>query len=250
MPAPVRTESSRGEPSVQISFYRRMKQQRVYPFVVRWRKGTPVPGQKINLRLRMAGAQVEPFEQTLDAGKPEQAATFFVTPLARGWMRAERLEIIHDGRKVQDVPLTSKAVTHCLTWCLLLLALIAPFFMHNWIKHSSFLETTTFDSRGFKAIKANRSEDDVRRAVHFAITDNAPEMPDVIDEYVPSLNENLKAARRWTANEYGHLVFVSADQPVAFYTALFFLGLALFSAVIHRDMRRSAVSKPISLVSQ
>lgn len=253
MASPVRTASSRGEsslPPVQIMYYRRMKLQRVYPVVVQWGKGAaPAAGQKIKLRLLMAGAQIVPAEQTLDAGKLDQAATFFVTPLARGWLRAQRLQIIHEGRKAQDVAMVSKAVTHRLTWCLLLLAVIAPFLMHNWIKNSSFLETSTFDVRGIKAIKANRSEDDVRRAVHFAIADNVPEMPEVIDEYLPSLNENLKDARRWVAHEYGHLVFVSADQPIAFYTALCFLGLALFSAVTHRDLRRRVISQPIQLVS-
>src|SRR5688572_29933558 len=111
MPPPVRSASSRSEPSlpsVEVSYYRRMKLQRVYPFVVRWRKGAaPAPREKVTLRLLMAGAQVLPTEQTLDAGKPDAQETFYVTPLARGWLRAQRLEILHNGRKVQELPLAS-----------------------------------------------------------------------------------------------------------------------------------------------
>src|SRR5262245_57073851 len=99
MPTPVRSASSSGGaslPPVEVAYYRRMKLQRVYPFVVCWRRGArPTPGEKVTVRLLMAGAQVLPAEQALDAGNPNAQATFFVTPLARGWLRAQRLEIVH-----------------------------------------------------------------------------------------------------------------------------------------------------------
>ena len=37
--------------------------------------------------------------------RPDAEATFYVTPLARGWLRGERLEVLVNGRKVQELRL-------------------------------------------------------------------------------------------------------------------------------------------------
>lgn len=231
-----------------------MKLQRVYPVVVRWRKGTaPTAGQKITVRLLMAGAQILPTEQVLDAGKPDAAATFYVTPLARGWLRAQRLEIIHDGRKVQEVPLASKATTHRLTWCMLLLTFLLPWFINTYVKHSPFLESTSPGPNNVKVTKINLGVDSntnksrILTDVEKTWSDNLPEMPEIVDEYVPQLKPALKNAREWSAETYVELVHASQLQPYSFFGGMIFLFLTLASAVTHRDMRRKRLSKPIPL---
>ncbi|MCI0681641.1 MAG: hypothetical protein L0Y71_06025 [Gemmataceae bacterium] len=254
MPSPVRSSSSSREPSlppVEVSYYRRMKMQRVYPFVVRWRRGAaPAPGERVTLRLLLAGAQVLPSEQTLDAGNPAAQATFFVTPLARGWLRGQRLEIVHHGRKVQELPLASKACTHRLTWALLLLTLLAPWFIHSYVRNSPFREVAAVDvNTGVKVIKENLRRENQVHDVDKAIRDNVPEMPGLIDSNLPQLNPALKDARHWTADTYIHIVNASQLQPYAFYGAMLFLVLTLSAAVTHRDVRRTRVGRPIPLAS-
>src|SRR4051812_29289199 len=98
-----------GAPQVQVHYYRRMRPNRVYPVVVSW-KGAARTAAPVTVRLVMAGAQVVPPEQTLEPGRDERA-TFYVTPLARGWLRGERVEVLQDGRKVQEIRLPCKATT-------------------------------------------------------------------------------------------------------------------------------------------
>ncbi len=121
-------DASRSAPSaippVKIRYYRRMRPNRVYPFTVGWKGGARTSGEPVVVRLVMAGAQVVPAEQTLDPARPDDRATFFVTPLAKGWMRGERLEVVQGGRKVQEIRLGCKVTTQRLTWLLLLLTIV------------------------------------------------------------------------------------------------------------------------------
>src|SRR5262245_2260484 len=110
-----------GAPQVQVRYYHRMRPNRVYPVVVSW-KGGARAAAPVTVRLVMAGAQVVPAEQTLEPGG-DGRVTFHVTPIARGWLRGERLEVLQDGRKVQEIRLPCKATTQRLTWLLLLLTI-------------------------------------------------------------------------------------------------------------------------------
>ena len=56
------------------------------------------------------GAQIVPSEVALDPAKPDKAATFYLTPLALGWLPGVRVEVVHQGRKVQEIPLPCKTV--------------------------------------------------------------------------------------------------------------------------------------------
>ena len=248
MPTPVRSGGGASLPSVEVAYYRRMKLQRVYPWVVRWRKGAaPAAGEKVTLRLLMAGAQVLPSEQTLDAGNPNAQATFYVTPLARGWLRAQRLEIVHNGRKVQEVPLASKATTHRLTWALLLLTVLVPWFINAYVKHSPFVDRPTYDlTTGAKILQLNPT---VAQTVENSLASNVPEMPALINDNLPQVNDTLIETRRQAAEGYVILIQESQHQPLAFYAGLIFFVLALVSAVAHRDARRTRASKSISLSS-
>ena len=115
MPPPARSSGPALAP-VQVTYYRRLKHQCVYPVVVRWKKGAaPTPGRKVTLRLLLAGAQVVPSETTLDAGKPQDHATFQVTPLAKGWLRAQRLAseaLRKSGRSMRKAGRATPVVRH------------------------------------------------------------------------------------------------------------------------------------------
>src|SRR5689334_7664682 len=82
---------------VQVRYYKKMKLQRVYPVVVRWGRRdrrAPAGTPPITLRLLMGGAQVVPAEQQISANDPDATATFYVTPVATGSLRNEKLEVL------------------------------------------------------------------------------------------------------------------------------------------------------------
>src|SRR5262245_38345424 len=124
--APAR-DTSRTAPQVRVSYYRRMRPHKVYPFVVSLAGGAAAA--PVTLRLVVGGAQVVPFEQTLEPGNPDARATFYVTPLAKGQLRGERLEVLQGGAKVQEIRLPCKVTTQRLTWVLLLLTVLVA----RWI---------------------------------------------------------------------------------------------------------------------
>jgi hypothetical protein len=231
---------------VQVTFYRRMKMQRVYPVVVRWRQGAaPAPGHTASVRLLLAGAQVVPAELRLDPAKPTDQAAFYVTPLARGWLRAQRLEILFDGRKVQELPLASKAVTQRLALCLLVLTFVVPWLVHSYVVHSPYRYAERLDPA--TRAKAYDIVSDVGERFEKSLAESLPDMPAVVDEYVPAINEGLKQGRHQVAHAYGQLVNASQTEPYTFYAFLIMLGLTVFAALTHRDVRRRRVGKPIPL---
>jgi hypothetical protein len=117
-------------PRVQVRYYKRMRLGRVYPVQVGWARGTrgPVSGP-VTVRLVMAGAQVVPLEQPLDTSRPDARATFHVTPIARGWLRGERVEVLREGRKIDEVKLPCKVTSQRCTWFLLFLTFFIPFWV-------------------------------------------------------------------------------------------------------------------------
>src|SRR4051794_20293229 len=119
---------SAGSPHIQFRHYRRMRPNRVYPFVVSWRESGRGTGPVV-VRLVMAGAQVVPAEHTLDPAHPGDQVTFHVTPPARGQLRGERLEVVQDGRKVQELRLPCKVTTQRLTWFFLFLTLVVAWWV-------------------------------------------------------------------------------------------------------------------------
>src|SRR5262245_23436911 len=129
-PTPQRPENTL--PPLRVVYYRRMRSQRVYTFKVGWsnkeQSRPPAGARPVTLRLLMAGAQVVPSEQTLDPTKPDASARFYVTPLAKGHLHGERLEILIDDRKVQEVPLQCRVTSQRSTIALLLLTILVPWF--------------------------------------------------------------------------------------------------------------------------
>src|SRR5688572_25987131 len=128
-----KTKGSRSEPTVPplvVRYPRRLRPQKVYTVQVSWktREKPKVAGARpYTVRLVMAGAQVVPAEQWMDPNKPAARANFYVTSLARrGWLKGERLEVLADGEKVQEIGLPAKVTTQRTTWILLLLTFLIP----------------------------------------------------------------------------------------------------------------------------
>lgn len=228
--------SERHLPALRVRYYRQLKPQRVHTAEVYWHgSGEPARGE-ITVRLLAAGAQVVPAEQNLDCAKPDVKAVFYITPLARGWLRNEKLEVLANNRKVQEIPLASKVVGQKFTWFLLLCTLLVPWFITEFIKHSPMTETTRLADGRLK----HRY---VAKEVEAYFSDNLPSLPKAWRG--GPVDTNLHSARDWIAERYQQLVQVSGIEPIAFYVACVLAALTLVSAFLHMPKRRRASGKPI-----
>jgi hypothetical protein len=130
--------SPRGDallPPLVVHFRQRMKRQCLYPLVVRWSRGdygyVPVAGENAAVILRpiVPGALVVPSELLLNAVNPDASATFHVTPLARGSLAGARVEVLHQDRRVQSLPLPMRVYRLSPSAVLLALAFLIPLFL-------------------------------------------------------------------------------------------------------------------------
>ena len=237
------TAAGRGEgraerflPALRVRYYRQLKPQRVHTAEVHWHKAGEAARGEITVRLLAAGAQVVPAEQTMDCAKPDAKAVFYVTPLARGWLRGEKLEVLANNRKVQEIPMASKVVGQKLTWFLLLCTLFAPWFISEFIKHSPMTETTRLADGRIK----HRF---VAKEVEAYFSDNLPALPKSMRG--GTVDKDLHEARDWVAARYQQVVQVSGIEPIAFYAGCVLAVFTLVSAYLHMPKRRRATGKPI-----
>jgi hypothetical protein len=220
-----------------VRYMRRMKRQRVYTYEVRWQDRSRRPASSstpVVVRLVVAGAQVVPSERTMDAKGPQERALFYVTPLARGWLRGERLEVLVDGRKVQEIPLPSKVVSQRATWALLLLTIVVPWFWSAWIKQGEF----------------TRSRDQPGTRLEKWIEDDFPGVPDLVADKVPAAADFLLDIRSHLRAGLNFLHYYSFEFPLVFTIAAAFLVLTALSLILHRDRRKRRVGKPIPVPEQ
>jgi hypothetical protein len=238
---PAGREPSEAEPAlpgVRVTYYRRMKRQRVYSVTVGWdkrRKERPpaaAEGVPVIVRLIMAGAQVLPSERVLDPFKPDDRATFFVTPLARGWLRGETLEVLVGGRKVRQVRLRAKVVSQRPTWVLLALTFLVPWFLLTYFKYSPLQDPTQTPGRSLEE----------------RIRENLPELPAVVDEKAPAVRDTLLVAPENFGNFYEVACKYVREQPVAFYATLVLLVLTLLSWFCHRERSKRVRTAPLPLL--
>src|SRR5262249_17397978 len=155
------------------------------------------------VRLLAAGAQVLPSEQPLD---PTGAAKFYLTPLARGWLAAERVEVLHEGRKIQEIPLATKVVSRRRVWILLLLTILLPWFILAFLRYAPVTE-----SIGKDRVRAG----DIHRIERF-VDANLPALPDVQfvqdnKELQTFYNDHLPHV---IAGFIGDLIQLSREQPL------------------------------------
>jgi hypothetical protein len=120
-------------PALVVHLHRSMKRQALYPLVVRWSRADYGYGGGKNatviLRPVVPGALVVPAELLLNAGNPDASATFHVTPLARGSLSGARIEVLHQDRRVQSVPLPMRVYRLSPSALLLALAFLIPLFL-------------------------------------------------------------------------------------------------------------------------
>jgi hypothetical protein len=221
-----RPTTAPGFPALVVRYYRRMKPRKVYPVEVRW-GSTPRPigtVKQITVRLLAAGAQVVPTEQVLDASRPELGATFFVTPIADGWLRAQRLEIVTQGRKVQELPLATKVVRRCWAWFFLIMAFVLPWLL---MQARSTNEKWLTDS----------------------LQANVPELPEFVTNSVPDAANWLKEGETRTGDVYaGFHQFIHAHN-VVFPTVVVCLLLAMWGWFSSRDRRGKRWTNPIPVTA-
>lgn len=234
---PARPPAESALAPLRVSYYRRMSRQRVYAVTVGWHsrgKAPPPAGPKVgpvSVRLIMAGAQVIPSEQALNPRRPETSATFYVTPLARGWLRAERLEVIADGRKVHEVRLPTKVVSQRPTWVLLALTLLVPWFLLTYFRYDPLRDGLLTPGQTLE-----------RR-----ILENVPEFPGFVGENAPQVASWVEEIPRQLGAWYDVGQRHVQETPVAFYAAAVLLVLTLLSWVSRRDRRKVIRTGPLPL---
>ena len=231
-------------PPLKVTYYRRMSLQRVYGVTVAWhnrdKRRPPAGTGPVLVRLLMAGAQVVPSEQPLDPAKPDAKAAFYVTPLARGWLRHECLEVLLNGRKVQELPLPAKVTSQKMTWLFLVLAFLVPWFLLSWCKYS-VLKSPEKGRGGTPG-----------QILQAHITDNLPPVPDLPEAVKNTGVEDALTAPPEYAGKFYELLWINSGTEghhLPYYTALTFLVLAFVSWLAHNDRRRRKVGKPIPLPS-
>jgi hypothetical protein len=220
-------------PPLRVKYHSRMRLQRLYPVEVRWntRERAPETAPSITVRLIMAGAQVVPTEHTMTPAHPENPAIFYVTPLARGSLRHEKLEILSGGKKVQEIPLNARVVSQKTTYILLALAFLVPWFLVNY---GHYDPVGGPDTPKPGVILEQR------------LNDNLVEMPEFIAQNAPWLENILTAFPERMGNVY-EMLYLKRFDGLAFYAAAIFLFLALLSGLIHGEKVKKRSGSPISL---
>jgi hypothetical protein len=261
-------ESSRPSalPQVKIRYYRRMRPNRVYPFVVSW-KGGRGSGDPVTVRLVIGGAQVVPAEQSLDPTRSDDRATFYVTPLAKGMLRGERLEVVQDGEKVQEIRLPCKVTTQRLTWVLLLLTIIVGWWIAPAIaepieetapqtEEEKLTEQVTMKLPPAKAMETRVSRhlphvlpgvseyltEYVSKDVSKTVTDELESVPGRIGDVYAWLHLNQLKRVKPPGKRESHL----EGFPIAETMVVVMILLTLFSWLTHLERRKARVGRPIA----
>ncbi len=109
----------------------RMRCRRVHPLRVKLDLAQPVAAAALtaagplSVRPVLPGCLVVPEELSVNPG---EAATFQVTPLARGDLRDARLEIDWAGQRLPACPLSVRGTSETPAWVLAILTLVLPIF--------------------------------------------------------------------------------------------------------------------------
>jgi hypothetical protein len=133
-PARETRPSPPASPHLSVRYWKRMRINKVYPVVVSC-AGRP-GGDPISVRLVVAGAQVVPAEQPMDPGQPGEKVTFYVTPLANGGLRGERVEVLQHGQKIQEIRLPSKVTSQKGTLVWLFLMFFVPWLLWHYFMYA------------------------------------------------------------------------------------------------------------------
>lgn len=215
-------------PAVEVQYYRRMRPRRVYPVVVRWAEPPKPPGpggvRLITLRLQAGGAQIVPAEVTLDTAQPDAEAAFCITPLAEGWLRAQHLDLLVKGQKVQELLMASRVVGHRWTWTFLFLAIALPLLLAG-IRHMD------------------------GDWLHRAIAAHVPPVSDAVKNTLPFADHWWSGFWHWTGDVYAELHRRLGERYIIFPTFVACVLMALWAALRHREGRVTRVGRPVTLMA-
>jgi hypothetical protein len=228
-PAPAGFARGRNEnvlPPLRVTYYRQMRRQRVYQATVSWYKGStmrpPSGVEPIRVRLIMAGAQIVPSEQVLDPSDPDATVRFYVTPLADGKLRAEHLEVLIQGRKVQEVLLPARVVNQRRTWMMLLMAVLMPWMIFTYVRPPAAAEMIPYEA-------------------------NEINLPKYVTNRVPQLPGMLKDASYYATAALQSLHDQVKSDLLEVYWCAGFLLLTLLSWWMRLSKRKRRVGNPIPL---
>jgi hypothetical protein len=121
---------------VRVRFCRRMKVQRVYRMVVELKpeKGTATgagTGESVIARPLVPGAYVQPAEQELGPKGFNSKITFSIAPLAQGGLKKARLQILHQGRILEEIRTPMRGTSQRKTLLFALLTLLSLAYLLN-----------------------------------------------------------------------------------------------------------------------
>jgi hypothetical protein len=267
-PGPQRAASSREAqrgygraPALSVRFWKKMRIQKVYPVDVTWVGAGRDGGEPITLRLVMAGAQVVPSELTLDPNEPRAKATFYVTPLAQGGLRGEKLEVLQQGKKIQEIrtPCTVTSQRGTLFW--LFLAFFLPWLMMHYFMYSPVGYKPPLKHDGtekivskpwlekVRVLDAKKNEVDVEvdiagaKLITERIKQNTP------SELEEPLGETYEDIRSFPGDAYANAFqqYHELKQPIAFYIFLGLLVVTFLSFVFRLESRKRVTGRPLPL---
>jgi hypothetical protein len=273
-------------PALRVRYYKRMRPNKVYPVQVGWRSGRKGgDGGPVQVRLIMAGAQVVPSEQTMDPTDPDAKVTFYVTPLARGWLRGERIEVVQNGRKVGELRTGAKVTTQRFTWVMLALTLLVPWLLHQFFTHKLEEEVKIeYQTRNqlplrlqkqVRDAEAVEAEKEAKEGKVEEVKDKDGKRPaaevkkqkiqdgevlehqirTVLPDVLPQVNERVEREHTAYVTEIpekiglGYTVVFQTykSYSIPYYAFWILLVLTLLSYLWHREKRKTRVGTPIEL---
>jgi hypothetical protein len=229
-----------------VRYPRRMRPHRVHTVTVGWRsleKPRLSPGTgPFTVRLIMPGTQVVPTEQPIDPSKPTARATFYVTPLARrGWLRGERLEVLYDGEKLQEIGLPTKVVSQLATWILLFLTIFLPSYYLNEVKFTAQEKARMYAEGGPWVLLVNNLKQDVPIVVQAGewAHDNDLDL-DFVRSFYTWFHALIIQDEVFGAKE-------KYDANIALWLAGIFLILTIVSWLTHREKIVTKSGQPLAM---
>jgi hypothetical protein len=218
---------------LQVRYFKVMRRGLTYPVQISWKSAERgVAAKPVTLRLEVAGALVVPAERVMRPNDPDDETTFFVTPLSSGKLRHCVIEVRQDNAKLFEMPLKARVGTRWFTLFLIVMAFLVPWLLVNYCKTP------------FQIDKLGPKD-----SLKVLIEGNTPELDELAEKLPESMPIKVwvRDGTEHVATWYAQLHEWCNEYPIALYTALGFLVLALFSAWRNRPKRKWRTSEPIPL---
>jgi hypothetical protein len=261
-PVPEARRETGAGPYLAVRYWKRMRIQKVYPVLVSFSgQGDHAP---VAVRVVVAGAQVVPAEQVMDPSNPGEKATFYVTPLANGSLRGERVEVLQDGKKIQELRLPSTVTSQKGTLVWLFLAFFIPWLMLHYLEYSPIGYQTPLRDDGTEACdrkpwekyknmiyKKNSEELDPTRPsrkITDFIKDNTPDLKEYLGlDKDSGIQTFYDGVREFPEKTYLHLFerYHDLKLPLPLILFLVLLFMAFISFLLRTEARKSVYGRPL-----